>query len=1852
MLKKTIIFFLLMGVVNGMVIGERFQTCDAAPPAASDYEAYPPFMTASVPPLVMLVMGRNHKLYYEAYNDASDLDGDGTLDITYKPDDIDYYGYFDSHKYYTYNNARFEPVGATVNASGSVDGIGKMAPSGNYWSGDFLNYLTMSRMDTMRKVLYGGMRSTDTATETVLERAYIPRDAHSWGKEYESIAVSGYDIRDYTPLDLPVVGTRHLFASTSLADASAWNYAPLLRVLPNNTHRIWEWVAKERPVCDDSLVNTSGSSSWQIVPASTTAGISAMTQTTYDLSSGSPAHPGNHTDYDALLATYANATYLFGSSPAATIDGSGNPFGSDEYYLTIFEGTLNVPADGNYTFSVDGDDAVEFIVDGGDGIMGTGDDTVVAGYYDGHGECGCNAHDGTIYLTAGAHKFQFRHEELTGSDSYYLRWELVAAVSTITDYTVRVKVADTTAGVEENCKQYPNGGYKPIGLLQRHGESNNMYFGLLTGSYTKNTSGGVLRKAVSTITDEIDPDSGQFTATNGIINTIDTLRVVDFDYGSNSYNNNCGWIVDRPINEGECRMWGNPIGEMMYETLRYFSGAGSPTADFIYSQTDDNDAGTNLALPKASWNDPYDTSAGGFEYCAKPFMLVLSDINPTFDSDQLPGSYFSGTASQTLGGAATSLDVESLSDTIYTEEMSSGNRFVGQVGSDYDGACTAKSVSGFGDIRGLCPEEPTKQGSYYSAAVANYGWTEDMHATALGDQKVRTYAVGLASPLPRIEIPLMGKTITMVPFGKSVSGSADGHTISSTQGEFQPTNTIVDFFVEEINPYYGRFRINYEDVEQGADHDMDAIVKYEYQLVDASGNPVDASNIGDAVALDITLVSEYAAGSINQHMGYIISGTTADGIYLEVKDVGGGHTDYFLDTPNDAADLPLATTRRFYPNTTGSSLSADLLTNPLWYAAKWGGFDDQNSNGIPDLNDEWDKDGDGDPDTYFYVVNPLKLEEQLNKSFLGIQKNAASGTAASVLANNSNGEGNLIQAYFKPQMATTSGNDLTWLGYMQSLWVDPWGNLREDSNQNGILDLENSSDTPVADSTVDKIVVYATDTTGGAIIHRYKVHHNYDPRNGNSADCRLNLFSATCPDLTSASNYETVALDEILPIFEAGEKLRQRSADTRKIFTFIDGNGVNDDDPVIDTRIDESGEEEIAAYKWVGRVLDPADDPFDSSGEVITFSETNWQAIKPFLGVRDATAWSYLDNAASPSQETRVKNLINYIRGKDSTDLNGSPDTRSRTTGNDGSVWKLGDIVNSTPVSLSRPPDSYHLIYGDASFQDYLNNYRNRETVVYVGANDGMLHAFTSWVYDQSAKQYTQPTLTSEGLGDELWAYIPQTLLPHLKFLANPEYAHSFYVDMKPKVFDAQIIDDGTHYDDGASDTKDDWGTILLVGLNMGGKRIWSEDDFNEDGSVEERYFNPTYVCMDVTDPRNPRLLWERSYDNLAMTSSTPAIVAVGKTRSVSGGSYTWSVGKWLAVFGSGPTAYDGSSAQNGYIFAVDLKTGEPYRDASGHDWLFDTGSVATAMNSPVSFDKDLTYNVDGVYFGSIASSGAGGLDGKIYKVNTHYTGTPSIDPTLWTLNAMFDSPGPVSAPVSLSVDSRDNVWAFFGTGRYLSTPDKTDTSQQYFFGIKDPYFNYSHENGTATDDYYYSSTNNLELTTADLFDANSYSVYTNRTVSGSDASITDWNDLVSAAKLKDGWYIDLEHTGTSPAERVISKPTVLGGIVFAPGYTPNSDICDFGGDTNFYALYYESGTAYYKHILPGIVTVDGTGEKVNRSYYVGHGAPPPAVGFHIGREAGATGYLQMSTGEVVKINVETAFPIKSNITAWRDKNK
>ncbi|MFI3245477.1 MAG: PilC/PilY family type IV pilus protein [Ferrimonas sp.] len=763
-----------------------------------------------VAPMVMLVMSRDHTLYFEAYNDASDLDGDGVVDYQYKPS-IDYDGYFSSETCYEYSSANsyFQAVASTDDKTCSGS-----------WSGDFLNYLTMARIDLLRKVLYGGYRATDTATSTVLERAFIPQDAHSWGKQYQSVAVNGYDISKYTPYSLPSSGNKHFFGTASFSN----NGAPELRVIENQAANsgdcsIWDWASTERPVLD--------------------------------------TQPDNN----------------------------------------------------------------------------------------------CSS-------------------------------------STQTSYVVRVAVCDTDF-LESNCQQYPNGNYKPIGLLHEFGENDSMEFGLLTGSYTKNLSGGVLRHAVGKFSEEINAEDGTFDLTaNGLVPTIDNFQIKGFTYNSKYYYTTPSggvWIGSRPTQEGDFIDWGNPVGEMLYESMRYFHGEGKASTAYA------TDGDTSYGLQQATWDKPYDSR----QYCARANNLVISDIYPSYDGDQLPGPLFDVSStgvdlqvSSYSDTALTGFNAKTLLDKVSELEGINGQYFIGNASNDNSdtGAPTVKTVTSLADIYGLAPQEPTKYGTYSSAAVAYYGRETDLFPSESSHHAVATYVVALSSPLPDISIRVGSNTIRMVPFSKTVYGA--NYSIYNDKDSFQPTSTIVDFYITSLTETSGEFRINYEDVEQGGDFDMDYIVTYQYEVDTLCPYPDVACNAEEKkLGVKITLTSEEDTSGMEMHAGYVISGTTQDGIYLDIADSKAAPKTYYLDTvgsddlpypnnkrtlQNSTATLPKTSmTRHLFPDSSGNA--AQFLESPLYYAAKYG-----------TLSEEWDSDGDDVPDNYFPVTNASELGSSLRQAFESI----------------------------------------------------------------------------------------------------------------------------------------------------------------------------------------------------------------------------------------------------------------------------------------------------------------------------------------------------------------------------------------------------------------------------------------------------------------------------------------------------------------------------------------------------------------------------------------------------------------------------------------------------------------------------------------------------------------------------------------------------------------------------------------------------------------------------------------------------------------------------------------------------
>jgi type IV pilus assembly protein PilY1 len=1683
----VVLLLALLGLRSASVSSDPTYTAGAPPSIAQ----IPLYMRDAVPPLNMLVMGKDHKIYYEAYNDASDLNDDGILDVGYRgwelknpaPTDgsslykIDYYGYFNSYACYNWDGAsggRFVATTAAPNKQCT-----------GQWSGDFLNYLTTSRMDALRRVLYGGWRNIDTATETVLQGSFFPQDAHSWGKEYASIARDGYDIRNYAPLPLPTAGRYHLLAVTTVTGNAATypNYqAPLFRVLRNSPYRVWNWLSIEGPVAGNNCFNATNNR------------VACVSGTAF------PGHPGTRAAFDTMVTTYAVPANLYGSGAIPAINCSGsncNPFGFDDRYLTLIQGQIRNVTGGRIQFRVDGKSAVDFQLRQINGTVIT-----QAGCYGNRtfGICGNAEKTAIVNLAANTtYNFTFRQEDDTGDDGYRLDYRLctgtteatcgavwtvlpantgtggiqaatiatynltTVGASTREDYLVRVQACPANAALRDaSCKTYPAGTHKPTGILHDYGENQRMYFGLITGSQRNNIEGGQLRRNIADFATEVNADNGTFTSVEGIVRSIDRLRMIGGGYNSGTDNLNgdsnwnwangngtCPSIGDRAINNGECRMWGNPIAEMLYEGLRYFAGADGPTPRF--STTGGSTAGnedTVLGLPTPGWQDPYGTTDDGLNYpaCAKPNQTIISDINPSYDGD-LPGSTFAGAITSTGDTPASiaSFNAGSEGQTIWNAEFGAGARnvFIGEVAGTTDGAPTAKSASSFGNIRGLSPEEPTKGGTYYSASVARFGRNTDLNARP-SPQSLSTYSIALASPLPRIEFPVAGRTVTLLPFAKTVSGTFGG-------GTRKPTNTIVDFYVEAFANFPGQpinvtinggrpsaiFRINYEDVEQGNDHDMDSIVRYEV-LANADGT------------VTVNLTSEYAAGSANQNVGYVISGTTRDGIYLEVRDTdspttpypgnANGWRPYAFNTPpgrdpgycvgmntTECGLLPTSNTRTFTLGTAGSGIQ---LKNPLWYAAKYGSPDPAN----------WDENTDGEPDNYFLVSNPLNLRTQLSRAFDDIaDRDLDIGNGAVSGARVQSGSFTLEPTFSRNR----EGKD--WAGNVSAKAIYPDGTLAD-----GVIWSAQAKLPP----------------TVGAVGHASR-----------------NIRTITAPG--------------------AGTRA------TRTVAEFQDtaALGTTNDD-----RLGLLGINPTTVSSQYGASY--------TSGDFINYLRGN------------------------QTREASVGGATNTLRGRSSV---------------------LGDIVNSEPVVASPRSDFGYGNYSDTMFSGYANtgtsghlfDKRSWRTMVYVGANDGMLHAFdastTNCPADAEGRVIACPTGTS---GEELFGFIPNGVLGNLGKLPLPDnnFEHRYFVDGQIALGDAK--DGGT------------WKTLLVGSVGGGGRTIFALDVSN----IQSR-----------SSFGNNNVLWERNsrIDNdIGHIYGKPLLVPLENSR-------------WGVIFGNG---YGGNTSDPS-LYVLDAFTGAVIRKLTANDgnqaanpnpiadficqtfggfeWVASICARRVAafngLGQITAIDRNGNGKVDTVY--------GGDQQGNLWKfdlrsatdsawgVYNFATGGQVPLFTAETGSGATAERQPITGGIRVAAGPGAGVMVYFGTGRYFISGDNdvpATPQTQSLYAVFD--------NGPRTGTTGSSPAGGRANLVAQTVTAENTATidgieYTTRDISrnpvayfGSDSSR--------------GWYLDLK-LGTDAngsGERFIATPRIQSGRVFFTTYEPTEDSCSPGGINFQYGLDLLSG--------------------------------------------------------------------------------
>lgn len=853
--------------------------------AAVTFTPLPPFLAETKgAPMVMLNMSKDHQLFYKAYNEYSDLDDDGIVETQYKHS-YKYYGYFDNNRCYNYDttNNRYVPIGK-VDATGYCTDANVL----NRWNGNFMNWATMTRMDVVRRILYGGFRAVDTTSAatpsvsvTVLERAHLPSDAHAFAKYYY-----GTDVNKLTPFN-PAATNFTVYTGVGAATATV--------------------AAQQITLCNVSYGNAQA-------PA-----------TTNDDAPSILVAEGNHSLWSA------NERWQCYWRERKDASNGNNPA------LTGLDASNRNPR--RTTSGADLGRA-----------LGTGYDA--------------------------------------GS------------------YTARVEVCKDgitggfTTDEVDRCKLYPRGNYKPVGLLQKYGEKNEAAFGLMTGSYDKNISGGVLRKNVASFTDEVDIDDGQFKNVDGIVRALNRIKVTGYDYGNGTYEGLVGGCNYQQIGltDGQCRSWGNPLGEMYLESLRYFAGK-TASADFTTAGAPFD---TALGLTVTAWTDVAATSTVadfGDRLCRRNNIVNFNASVTSFDSNQWTGA-------GDISGLSTTI-VNSYTNQIGAAEglyaagklWSIGNNGVDTNGFCSDKAITATGASSFSSVTGVCPEAPTQGGGYKMAGAALWAKTNPVRtdytipASNKRAFRVDTYGVALATGTPRIKIPVpgqAGKFVFISPAYRLSVGAGGG-------------GTLVDFKVVYQNATAGKYVINWEDSEQGGDFDQDVLGILEYRV-----------NTATSVISVTTDVVAQATGN-PQGFGYAITGTNAkDGVHFHSGIFGFQYVDprNITVTPtvslgasggcNNCQEANAATTAVY--NMLG--VTAGELKDPLWYAAKYGGFDTDKTAtytlGAALPVAAWDQkkaDGtagsDGIPDNYFYAIDPAQLERSLGQVFVTILNAGGSAPAAS-----------------------------------------------------------------------------------------------------------------------------------------------------------------------------------------------------------------------------------------------------------------------------------------------------------------------------------------------------------------------------------------------------------------------------------------------------------------------------------------------------------------------------------------------------------------------------------------------------------------------------------------------------------------------------------------------------------------------------------------------------------------------------------------------------------------------------------------------------------------------------------------
>lgn len=476
-------------------------------------------------------------------------------------------------------------------------------------------------------------------------------------------------------------------------------------------------------------------------------------------------------------------------------------------------------------------------------------------------------------------------------------------------------------------------------------------------------------------------------------------------------------------------------------------------------------------------------------------------------------------------------------------------------------------------------------------------------------------------------------------------------------------------------------------------------------------------------------------------------------------------------------------------------------------------------------------------------------------------------------------------------------------------------------------------------------------------------------------------------------------------------------------------------------------------------------------------------------GVRQFCTGSPVCLSSTDQSAAEGEALVNFLRGdraQENTLVDSNRFFRRR-------VGMLGDIIGSEAVYVSKSPWKY----ADKGYASFASGTSSRTSMIYVGANDGMLHAFNA------------------STGAEVWAYIPRLVMPNLHKLASKDYNNTSPIQRMYSVDGTPVYGDICS---GSCDSNPTWKTILVGGLNSGGRG---------------------YYALDITDPASPKALWEFTHDNLGYSYGNPVITKLKD-------------GTWVVLVSSGYNNISPGDGQ-GRLFILNAHTGELIRSISTGEGTTSSPSGLSKISAWANF-PDISNTAQRVY--------GGDLNGNVWRFDINGDIPVAANPKVYraqrlvTLTDASLNPQPITSRPELGTVNGKPI-VFIGTGKLLEMGDLTATNVQSIYALRDPLTNTSYTNPRSNGSGFVAQT----ISTIACPEGNQFCN------AGDDIRTTTKNQIDMTTD--NGWYADFPVSG----ERVNTDPKLVMGTLDVRTNRPLSGACSPAGESFANYFDFKSGT-------------------------------------------------------------------------------